>query len=238
MNLKEINKDKTPELFYSSKTDEVWNETDTLAITGGIQLRKRCLNGWQDLLLRSGALQLYFVPETIQTTVIDAETSIEETVPDESNAVLVADGILIPQKKVDGTWENMQFTSVTSAFTEGDTDAQSVFSNGIDTATIDFKWRIGDSKQTYTLESTLGSNVRMAAIVNDYKEPGTEVKQSFADYLGLTAVETLTEQDDLLSTKYVFESEGKVLTVDDPVFVVDPYLELSDESAYVDVTCD
>ena len=238
MNLKEINKTKTPELFYSSKTDEVWNETDTLAITGGIQLRKRCLNGWQDLLLRSGALQLYFVPETIQTTVIDAETSIEETVPDESNAVLVADGILIPQKKVDGTWENMQFTSVTSAFTEGDTDAQSVFSNGIDTATIDFKWRIGDSKQTYTLESTVGSNVRMAAIVNDYKEPGTEVKQSFADYLGLTAVETLTEQDDLLSTKYVFESEGKVLTVDEPVFVVDPYLELAEENTYIDVTCD
>jgi hypothetical protein len=239
LNLKEINKEKTPELFYSAQdVENNWIETDTLAITGGIQLRKRCLNGWQDLLLRSGALQLYFVPETIQTTVIDAETSIEETVPDESNAVLVADGILIPQKKVDGTWENMQFTSVTSAFTEGDTDAQSVFSNGIDTATIDFKWRIGDSKQTYTLESTLGSNVRIAAIVNDYKEPDTEVKQSFADYLGLTAVETLTEQDDLLSTRYVFESEGKVLTVDEPVFIVDPYLELTEETDNYYVYCD
>jgi hypothetical protein len=76
----------------------------------------------------------------------------------------------------------------------------------------------------------------MAAIVNDYKEPGTEVKQSFADYLGLTAVETLTEQDDLLSTKYVFESEGKVLTVDEPVFVVDPYLELAETATTITVT--
>ena len=241
MHPKEINKTKTPELFYSCQDTELnWRETETLLITGGVQLRKRCKNGWQDILLRYGALQLYFIPEKTVTTTVgtgEDEITISETVPDESNAKLVADGILIPQIKVDGTWTNMSFTSIVSTLETGDTDAKSIFSNGTDTVTIDFKWRIGDSKQTYTLQSSVGNTVRMAAIVNDYRED-VEVKQDFSDYLGLTAVEVQTDQDDLLSTKYVFESDGKVLSADEPVFVVDPYLTLAEVSTTITVYTD
>ncbi|MCP3683870.1 MAG: LamG domain-containing protein [bacterium] len=238
MKLQEINKEKTPELFYSKLVDNIWVETESMNITGGIQLRKRCLKGWQDILLRYGALKLYFVPEK------------EDKTPDESNAKLVADGILIPQKKVNGEWVNMTFSvDDISSFTANDPmledlqmdvdkDAYSVFDNGVDSVVVDFKWRIGDSKQTYRIESDIGTVVRMAAIVNDYKEEGVDVKQDFSDFLGLTLTETLTEQDDLLSTKYIFESDGKELTESEPFFEVDPYLKIDEQSTYIDVFSD
>ncbi len=239
MQLTEINKDKTPHLFYSGlDTDGAWLETQAFDYVGGLKLRKRCVAGWQDLDLAYGVMKLYFVPEI---TVINPDDT-ESIIPDETGSVLIADGFLRPQKMdwdLDD-WVDMAFAAeqLSVALASGDYDAHSVYDNGTDRVEIDIVWRIGNSKQRYRVSSNIGERVRLAAAVTDYQVDGIDLKQSIEDFMGFALTQVYDNPDGTKTTLYVFESDGQEITSDQPVFEVDPYISLDEVTSTISVYID
>jgi len=215
MKLTEISPEKTPEKFYSRFDDDsqTWLETEVFPATDHVTLRRKALEGWQDLSFYADRLELHHVLE------------------DESRELIAKGQVYLEYLDWDNdTWSHYSFGAAVISMLDAHT-LQAVQSDGDVSLTVTAEWKIGSAKQTYHGVMP-GQRIRIGAVVKIINRE--KLILDYSDFLGIDLVNDQESEIDGETYRFLtFASDG----VEDEI-EVDPYISINEQSTYADVTCD
>ncbi len=219
MNLIERSKEKTPEFFYSKYDEEnqTWLETETIVESDHVRLRRKAVDGWQDIEFYEDHLKLLHV------TIDNDGNEVSESIAEGQIYLEYIDWDL-------NDWVHYSFgPAVISVLDDG--RVKCVQSDGLVSLEIVVEWKIGSAKQVY-FATYGGKKIRVGGIVKVLNSE--KLIMDYSDFLGMGLVDDQTTVIEGETFRFLkFASDG----VDDEL-EVDPYLSLEEESSYTDVHCD
>lgn len=252
MHVIEISPEKTPERFFLPRADDptihdvVSEAIDPASFADAIDairiLRKRVYDGIAWFVFKADRQQIYWQRDV------------------ESTPRLVAEGQLVAQAYIGGTWRSATFDFATASISQVDTGIYRAV-NRLSYAFGDvifgqqFAWTRGNCKQTFYVDAP-GQTVRLrwqcrvrdAAVAQSESDKG--LRFSVADYPGtVTHTSAADPAEGWTQHIWTFEPDGYACPAEDgrttaqryadgAGLLVDPYIEVAEESTYIDVTCD
>ncbi len=188
MQLKEINPEKTPELFYAYQEEEgIWQETEQIEVPSGIRLRRKAKEGWQDIhYAPTGVVTLYHMTE------VEGQRDLNEE--------LITVTRMQPQYLVDEKWVDYDFKLVKSVVQLVDGEIRFHITDLDVTFIITQQWGIGKNQ---VLPSVEGKTKYKFRIVWETKTPVTVQDKLIArydDYTKETSENEVTSDTEITKT--------------------------------------